>query len=296
MKIRTIFSLSLLCALLSNAQGIKTGLPFLKQGNDARSTAMGEAFTSISNDHSAYTYNPASLRPSNRQFAVSHRQGFAGTTSDYIGATIPGNDFSFGISAYTTSVNDIEVRLRPGDAEGTFGARNGALALGAAVSLSDEITIGLTGKLLYEKIFVDEASGYGMDAGMYYKALDHLTIGLSLLNLGKMGVLRSERSVLPTTLRLGASYTTSVTQDIDVLFAGDAVKTLNDDGTHMLLGAEALYNSMFMLRAGYQTGYETKSFAAGAGVLYSILRLDYAFVPMNGAFSPNHIFSLTFNL
>ena len=295
-KIRTILFILLFCSFSAFAQSINTGLTFLKQGNDARSVAMGESFTSVTNDHSSYGYNPASIRFSGRQLMISHRQGFAETTADYIGATIPGNDVSIGISAYTTSVNDIEVRLRPGDAEGTFGARNGALGIGAAFSVSDKLTVGLTGKLLYEKIFVDEASGYGFDAGIFYKALDNLNIGMSLLNLGKMGILRSERSVLPTTVRIGASYGLSLTNEILLLAAGDAVKTLNDDGTHLQLGAEAVYDSMFMLRGGYQTGYETKSFSTGAGVLYGILRLDYAFVPMSGAFSPNHIFSITFSL
>ena len=286
----------LFCSLLLSAQSIKTGLPFLKLGNDARSSAMGEAFTSIMNDHSSFYYNPASLRSSNRQISLSHREGFAETTNDYLGATIPGEDVSFGFSAYTTSVNDIEVRLQPGDPEGTFGARNGSIGAGAAFSVSDNILVGVAGKLLYEKIYVDEASGYGIDAGVLYKGFENITVGMSLLNLGKMGILRSERSLLPTTLRLGASFNTLLSQDFSIVVAGDAVKTVNDNGTHFLVGAESVYDSMFMLRAGFQTGYETKSISGGVGVFYGIVRFDYAFIPMTGLFSPNHLFSLTFNL
>ncbi|MFA5833204.1 MAG: PorV/PorQ family protein [Bacteroidota bacterium] len=296
-KLITIFILSAMTLIVTQAQQIKTGLPFLKLSADARSSAMGEAFTSITNDHSSYYYNPASIRFSNlRQLMISHRQGFSETTTDYIGATIPGETFTFGLSAYTTSVNDIEVRLRPGEAEGTFGARNGAIGVGAAISLSDEMTVGLTGKLLYEKIYTDEASGYGIDAGFFYKAFDNVNIGVSLLNFGSMSVLRSERSVLPTTIRLGASYSTLFTPDFSLLFAGDAVKTLDDEITHLHFGTEAVYDSMFMIRAGYQTGYEVKSFTGGVGIAYGIIRFDYAFVPMKNAFSPNHTFSLTFLL
>ena len=278
------------------SQGINTGLPFLKLGADARSSSMGDAFTSVINDHSSFYYNPATIRFSNRQISLSHRQGFAETTLEYIGATIPGDDVTLAFSAYTSSVNDIEVRLRPGDAEGTFAARNGAITVGSAISLTDDLSIGLTGKLLYEKIYIDEASGYGFDGGVIYKAADHLNVGASLSNLGRMGVMRTERTELPTNMRVGASYTTLFSNEFSFLVAGDIVKTLKDDGTHLHLGAETIYDSMFMVRAGYETGYETRSFAAGVGFLYGIIRLDYAFVPMTGAFAPNHTISFSFTL
>lgn len=297
MKPINIVSLVFFCFVSVFSQNIKTGLPFLKLGADARSAAIGEAFTAIINDHSSFYYNPASIRLSDRrQLSLSHREGFAETTSDYLGATIPGEDVSVAVSAFTTSVNDIEVRLRPGDAEGTFGARNAAIGVGAAISVSDNLTAGISGKLLYEKIYIDEASGYSFDGGILYKFADDVNIGLSILNLGKMGVLRSERSVLPTTVRIGGSYGTSLSTEISLLASGDFVKTFNDDGLHLHIGAETVYDSMFMVRAGYQTGYEIKSFSGGVGVQYGIIRFDYAFIPMNGAFSSNHIFSLAFLL
>ena len=297
MIVRKTVPAILFCISSLLSQTVKTGLPFLKSGNDARSAAMGEAFTSLTNDHYSYSFNPATIRiAGQRQFAISHRQGFSETTTDYMGVTLPGENVTLAFSAFTASVNDIEVRSRPGDPEGTFNARNGAINAGAALSLSDNITIGVTGKLLYEKIYIDEASGYGLDAGMLYKALDNVNIGASVLNIGSMSVLRSERSVLPTTVRIGASYNTQFSETISFLAAGDAVKTIDDNGTHIQLGVESAFDRMFMLRAGYQTGYETKSFSAGIGVMYGIIRFDYAFVPMTGAFSPNHCFSLMFNL
>ena len=279
------------------SQNIQTGLSFLKLSANARSSGMGEAVTAISNDHSSFYYNPSSIRSSNRsQVTVSHRNGFAETTTEYLGATIPGNDITIAFSALTTSVNGIEVRLQPGEAEGTFDARNGMLGVGAAINLSNDLLLGFTGKLLYEKIFVDEASGYAFDGGILYTFDENINIGFSTTNFGHMGILRSERSVVPATVRVGASYHTSLSSDISLLAASDIVKTINDDGIHVHGGTEAIYNSMFALRAGYQTGYETKSFSGGVGILYGIIRFDYAFVPNNGAFTPNHLFSLSFYL
>jgi len=295
-SIKILFTLSV-CSSFLFSQNIQTGLAFLKLGTSARSSGMGEAFTAIPNDHSAFTVNPSTIRSSDRsQLTLSHRNGFAETTTEYLGATIPGEDVTIGFSALTTSVNGIEVRLQPGEAEKTFDAKNGLIGIGAAMDISENISIGVTGKLLYEKIFVDEAGGYAFDGGVLYQVDDNLYFGFSATNIGHMGVLRSESSVVPATLRVGTSYNTFLSPEIGLLTAGDVVKTIDDDGLHIQIGAEAIYNSLFALRAGYQTGYETKSFSGGIGVLYNIIRFDYAFVPNNGAFTPNHLFSLSFYL
>lgn len=292
-----IFFVLTVCSAFLFSQNIQTGLTFLKLGPSARSSGMGEAFTAIPNDHSSFYYNPSTIRSSDRsQVTVSHRNGFAETTTDYIGATIPGEDITVAFSALTTSINGIEVRLQPGEAENTFDAKNGMLGIGAAINVSENLLLGVTGKLLYEKIFVDEASGYAFDGGIFYTLDENITVGFSATNFGQMSVLRSEHSVMPATIRVGASYRTSLSTEITVLAASDIVKTINDDGIHVHGGTEAIYNSMFALRAGYQTGYETKSFSGVVGILYGIIRFDYAFVPNKGAFTPNHLFSLGFFL
>lgn len=292
-----IFITLLFLSVTASAQSIGTGLTFLKNGGDARSAAMGEAGTASGGEHSSYFLNPATLRATaDHQLLFGHRQGFADVTSDYLGATIPGKTFTFGVAAFTTSVGGIEVRQRPGDADGTFSARNGALGAGIAMSLSDALSVGVSGKLLYEKIYIDEASGYAVDAGVTYAIDNELSAGASVANLGSMSVLRSAASELPAMIRAGIAYGRPITEEIRVNGAADIVKTLKDDGMHLHIGAEALYQSQFMLRLGYQSGYETRSVALGGGVRYGPLRVDYAFVPMTGAFTPNHTISLMFTL
>lgn len=279
------------------SQTQKTGVQFLQLGLNARSSAMGDAFTAVTNDHSAFNLNPATIHQTKgRQLILSHWNGFADVTSDYLGATIPSENFTFAISAFTSAVSEIEVRLRPGDAEGLFDARNASLGAGLSTKATDELYIGVSGKLLYEKIYIDEASGYAFDAGMLYSISNDINVGASILNIGKMSVLRSQSSVLPTSLRIGGSYVNSLSSEIALLATSDIVKVLDNDGMHLHIGIEADYQSQIMLRAGYQTGYETKSFSGGIGVQYSIIRIDYAFIPMSGAFSSTHLFSLMFNL
>jgi len=294
---KTFITLFIIGSSILLSQHVDTGLPFLKTGTDARSSAMGEAYTAMTGDHSTYGYNPASIRLSDRrQLLLSHRQGFSDVATDYLGTTLPGETVTVGISAMTTSVSNIEIRQRPGDSEGSFDARNAALSAGVAFTPISDLAVGITGKLLYEKIYIDEASGYAFDAGMLYSISNNFRAGISLLNVGTMSALRSEASPLPSTLRFGGAYGAAISPEFAVLTGVDIVKTLNDDGTHFHVGAEVAYQSLLMVRAGYQTGYETKSFSTGIGILYGIVRFDYAFVPMSGSFSPNHTFSLVFHL
>lgn len=290
----------LLAILLFNAasaQAIHTGLQFLKLGVGARSTAMGEAFTAVAGDHSGVFYNPALFRSSqSHELMVTRKQWIAETSSEYLGATILGSDFHYAIAALSTSTNNIEVRTKPGPAEGTFNSRNFSLGLSASFSIAENIDAGITGKFLYEKIFIDEASGYGVDFGVLYNIDEQWRAGISVLNFGSMNELRAESSTLPATVRLGTSYGYSLTPEFFAIGAADVIKTIDDDATHIHVGAEVSYNNLLALRAGYQTGYEIKSFTAGFGIRYEILKFDYAFVPVTGAFVNSHTFSLSFIL
>ena len=279
------------------AQSVSTGLSFLKLGVGARSVAMGESFTAVTGDHAALYYNPAALHFSDRhEVMLMHKNWISETATDYLGATILGDRWNYGFSVYSTTVDDIEVRLIPGEADGIFSARNIALGGSIAYGVSEHLAIGLTGKFLYEKILVDEASGYGLDLGMLYTYDEHIAFGVSLQNVGSMNELRDRSTTLPTTLRLGSSYTSAVTDQFNGTVALEAVKTLDDDHLHLHTGGELQYDNFVSLRAGYVTGYEFRSFSTGFGVLFSSVKFDYAFVPFSGAFNSTHTFSLSFLL
>jgi hypothetical protein len=282
---------------IAAAQSVSTGLSFLKLGVGARSIAMGESFTAVTGDHAALYYNPASLHFSSRhELMLMHKNWISETATDYLGATILGDRWNYGFSVYSTSVDDIEVRLIPGEPDGSFSARN--IAVGGSISygLNDQLAIGLTGKFLYEKILVDEASGYGFDLGMLYKYDEHFAFGISLQNVGSMNALRNESTDLPATVRLGSSYTSAISGQFNGTASFEAVKTLDDEHTHLHTGGEIQYDNFASLRAGYVTGYEFRSFSTGFGVLYSSVKFDYAFVPFSGAFNSTHTFSLSFLL
>ena len=171
-------------------------------------------------------------------------------------------------------------------------AITGAIGIGVAEGLS----VGVSGKFLYEKIYVDEASGYAIDLGGMYAVSPSLTLGVSASNLGSMNKMRNEALELPALMRAGASYTGALTDRFSYRAAADLVKIFKQSENHVQLGAELGFDSTLMLRAGYQTGYDAKSFTGGVGVAYGMVRFDYAFVPFNSGFGTTHTFSLSFRL
>lgn len=278
------------------AQSVSTGMSFLKIGPSARALGMGEAFTAVSGDLAASFYNPAGLAAARDEVQLMHRAWFAGTTANHLAASASAGDVRFSVSLQSVSVDDIELRTMPGEAAGTFSARNIAIGGSAALRLMEDLWAGVSARFLFEKIFTDEAQGYGLDAGLLYRVNDALTAGVSLQNIGSMSDLRDQPTALPTTLRGGAAWRTQAGAAVALTGAFDIAKTLDDDATHLNIGAEAEYDGMAAVRAGYQTGYESRSVTGGIGLRYAGISVDYAFVPFTGALQSTHTVSLSFLL
>ncbi len=273
----------------------ETGLQFLKLGVGARSIAMGEAYTAIAGDASSMFYNPGALAfsPSD-EILLMHKQWIVQTTSEYLGSVIHSGDVVFGIGLNSTGVSGIEIREKPGPAEGTFSQQNAAINGTVSYRVDSTFGIGASAKFLYEKIYVDEASGTAFDLGAFYRMNSFLDFGASLSNVGSMNALRYEATSLPTMLRLGGAFHNNLTNEISAVVGADGVKVFKDNGVRIHFGGEASYDNTFALRAGYQFGYDEKGFSAGFGVHYAPIQFDYAYVPFKDNIGTTHTFSLIF--
>jgi Uncharacterised protein family (UPF0164) len=276
------------------AQPGTTGLSFLKNGTGARSQAMGEAAVAASSDPTAIYYNPANISLlRDVQFDITHKSWMQDMSTDYIAAVVPWKSFNFGLSINSSSVDNIELRTKPGDPEGYFSAHNIAIGLTTAFKVHPNIGLGFTAKYLYEKIYVDEASGYAFDAGGYYRTPWDLDIAFSVSNIGAMSTLKDEATKLPLIVRLGAAYERPW-KSIDgiISFTADLVSYPIDETFHFHAGTEILVKDVVAFRIGYVSGYETRSISAGLGVRYSFFSLGYAYVPFNNNFQSSHTLSL----
>ncbi|MGE5797834.1 MAG: hypothetical protein ACM34N_13695, partial [Ignavibacteria bacterium] len=63
---------------------------------------------------------------------------------------------------------------------------------------------------------------------------------------------------------------------------------------HLNLGAEIVYNNIAALRGGYQSGYESKRFTGGLGLMWGSLSFDYALSPFQLGLGSGHSISLNF--
>src|SRR5574338_927435 len=283
-------------AVYSQSAG-STGLSFLKYGFGARNIAMGDAGTALSNDLTGLFYNPAKLALTDKsEVLFMHNEWIQDVSSEVIGAktTIWGLPFALGFNV--TSVSGLEFREIAGDPVTTFDANYFYGSLSTGFFVTDEISFGAGIKYLYEGLLNDQAYGFGFDFGLnYLLPFKGLTASAVVKNIGSMNALRNEERKLSTELRIGSEYTYSL-EDAKFYFTGgvEFQKYLDTEDNHFNFGGEVLYNKLIAARAGYQSGYESRGFTAGVGLMWGNLKFDYAFLPFSLGLGNANLFSLQF--
>ena len=299
-----ILSCSIIIPQHSDAQAGRSGLSFLKIGISGRGVSMGDAMSADVSGAAATYYNPAGLLRSgdghaSSQIMVMHKEWIQDTRMQFLGAQVAlDDDNALGFSLINTTISDIEIRTRPGGPEGTFSARNYALGASYARRLSDDLHVGITGKFLYEKILIDEASGAAVDLGLQYRTpVEGLTVGAAVANLGSLNDLRNEKTKLPALVRAGPSYSTS-TDGIhsSLVIAADILYIFPDKRARLNFGGELFFQESVAARAGYQIGSEGRGFSTGLGLRYGIIIVDYAFALLALDLGQTHTISVGLNL
>ena len=282
------------------AEGGASGMAFLKLGISARGVAMGDAMTALASGAGATYYNPAGMLADGdstrtADILVMHKEWIQDTRTEFLGAAIDlGAEHAIGFSLNTTTVSEIEIRTRPGEAEGTFSTRSLALGASYARHISDELRLGVTARFLYEQILVDEASGFGGDIGVQYDTpVEGLTAGVTIANIGAMSALRTESTRLPLLARAGAAYPIDISSlDANLLVAADLLHLFREERTLAAFGAEMLFAQTVTARAGYQAGSEGRGLSLGGGVRYKLFSFDYAFSRLAGELGNGHTLAL----
>jgi hypothetical protein len=298
----TILALAAVLTISSQAysQAGSAGFQILRLGYSARDLSLATSADALTTEPIAVFTNPAGLAagensdPTSLIFMLTHRTYIAGTTIDMFGTRFQAGSTSFGTSLLLSSVPDIQLRTVPGDAQGTFSAKDFAFAAGAARRFG-RLDIGLSAMYLYEKLFIYESSGYAFNAGATYSLTDNFRLGLAAGNLGNSSAMISQKIALPAFVRAGGSYTAHVDNNFALTgFAG--VVTYKSGGITPSIGAELSYEKILQLRWGYASGGDLSGVSFGAGIHYGFLRLDYSYVPMRLDFGNSQTFTLSFLL
>ena len=286
----------------SPAQAGKSGLAFLKLGVSGRGLAMGDAMSATVTGAAATYYNAAGLLGSTdsktAQLMFMHKEWIQDTRMEFLGTSILLDDENaIGFSLNSTTVSDIEIRTRPGPVEGSFTARNFSLGASYAHALSEDLRVGVTGKFLYQKILIDESSGFGIDAGAQYKtAIENLTVGAVIANIGAMDGLRGGKTTLPSLVRVGPAFAGEL-ESISSSFAlaADYLYIFPEQNSYLNTGGELVFNRIVSARLGYQWGSQGRGFSGGVGLSYGMFLLDYAYTHLRDDLGNTNTFSLALN-
>jgi hypothetical protein len=296
-KLRTSLTVSVIAILaltgLSSAEGEGTaGAQFLRIGVGARALGMGEAYCAVSDDALSIHWNPAGLSQSTSgQVTFAHLEWFEGIRYEFLGYTRPiGERASIGAAYYLLHTGDIRRTLEDAwgqyaGEDGTFAARDQALAVSYSHRMNEVLSIGGNAKLIRQDNANETASGFAFDlAGTYETPLEGLTIGLNLQNMGReIGFLR-EKDPLPFNVKVGGAYRLSgnpliVALDVNSPSDGDLVYNA---------GLEYWVRNLIALRTGYNSkirGNDLNSsdladgIAMGLGIEIKSLQFDAAYVP-----------------
>ena len=280
------------------------GFAFLRIGIGGRAAGMGEAYTAAAGGAEATFWNPALLSSeNNNSVTFAHTEWLEDIRIEFLGYSFGKGNLNFGISINSNTVSDIEKRSNPVvTPEGYFSAGDFFIGLSAACKLKENLKIGITGKYLYQKIYIEDASGYAFDIGAGYDMPGiNLKLGAVIKNIGSVNALKDEKTPLPSLYRIGAVYTLpELGENISLLFSTD-IEKLFDSGIGSLLdyftyhGIEAGYKEKMFLRAGYQSGFEARGVSFGLGVKIKKYSFDYGFQPFSFQMGSTHRLSFLYN-
>lgn len=273
------------------------GLSFLKFGFGARNIAMGDAGASASNDLSALFYNPSRLALIEKnEVLIMHSSWIQDVNSELFGIKWNMFGLPWAIGLNYTNISDIEIRTRPGEPDSKFNANYFFGSLSTGFYVWEQLSFGVTIRYMYEGLLSDEANGWGFDLGLNYETpFKGLSLSTVIKNIGSMNALRNQETKLPTDFRLGTAYNFSVeSTKLDFIAVAEIQKYLDTDDIHFNLGGDIVYDQIFALRVGYQSGYEAKSFTGGIGLMWGNLRFDYTYMPFSLDLGNANLFSLQF--
>lgn len=279
----TLFIISSSMFLFASRKDVgTTSYNFLKLNGSARASALGSAFTAVTDDVSSIFYNPAgavSLRTNN--VSMNYVNYFLDVNYQTIFFNLPHNDNeNFFAGAFYLDGGEITKYHTNDIAQGTARFYNLAVFLGYG-SKRNRVSYAGTMKILNETIHDDSILGVAFDFGFLFDireehifqpfgsdltrflSFSDINLGLVFKNIGfttAYGEANSDKLPNMTALGVSSKYMNQFMFSLDYLIQ-------NDNKNSLSFGAEYYFNEYLTFRGGYdfnQEKYE-KGFSFGAG-------------------------------
>lgn len=289
------FSASLLvlsvCAIVapqSHSQSVftesaKTGLPFLRIAPVARNSGMGASGVSLSGGASDMWWNPAllaSLPARSAQF--THTDLVEGIRQEYAAFGTKTSIGHIGVAVQLFDSGDIDAYGDDASPLGSYSIKYTSLSATYAGRVFGCFDFGATYKKLFEKVSEEDAGGYAVDVGfVVHTPIEGLTAGAAARNMGRMDMLRSERTKLPTDFATGLAWK-GIFTGIERPFVTTAEYVAPRYGKKgMRIGLEVEPVDRFLVRAGYRGDSDTEDMSCGVGIIVGRFSADASFTPMD---------------
>ncbi|MDP2362025.1 MAG: hypothetical protein Q8O14_14955 [bacterium] len=294
-------SLALTLAGAGLAQGA-TGLAFLKICPDAASSALGENGAVGWRDALSPVRNPALAPPDELTHLAITRSDWI-FESDYLALAFRSSfrTWSWGADLRVLSSDNFELRDGPNpDPTGEFRLDDLAVGLSLSVPLKENLRAGAALRRIQEKMYNENSRGWTGDLGLRWERRREVgrlvAVSATARNLGYSSDFVNEAPDPPRTLGLGAEWQGELPLGGWSGGLQAELRHLQDDGSHLHLGAEAMPVAGLTLRGGWMSGYEERGSTLGVGFAWRNLRLDYAWLPFSSALADVHRFTFSFAL
>lgn len=266
--------------------------PFLKNGIGARPLAMGGAFTGLSDDESALYYNPAGISGlRTKAFAASYVNYFGDVNSGYLGFLYPlGENQTAGAALNYFNYGNFVGLDSAGNSIGDFTPGDLAFQLSYARQFKGGFSLGISGKIIYEKLQDYSSSALAADLGILYNFKNGRgRAGLVVQNLGFQissfwdapkedlpALVKIGGSVHPVGLPMNVALDLGFPTDNDLFLSG-GVEYLNLNPVFLRAGYSTFGKNF---KAGLESGKDNLAgFSGGVGVIVQKFQVDYAFLP-----------------
>ena len=286
-----------ICISASFALGARrVGCAWLTIPVGAREAAMAGTGTAAAIGPQALAYNPAaSARISPFSVQLGYTKWFLDTHHQSIFTARDFRHFVLGIGIASFTHGRFEYRdERPTEEPlGTFSPLDLTGYLNLSRQLENVAALGFSARYFYSKIKDDEASGFGGDIGCRFYPLKNLTFAAAIIDFGKTMSYRYEIFWLPTRGSIGTDYKLPLGNHL-LNFALDGSYSFYTKEIDYSFGSEFILASIIAFRAGCAFTNKISRLNFGLGIRRGLLRLDYAFSPLDFNLGSAHRIAIGF--